>query len=474
MVRMRNLIKRIAKEAENDAGMEVTSINLSGPKLSTLGYGLPDGFSVFVKSVKDYFALSRSSTSTVDGITVVAARGGGRWHRLTSVHEAWAQQLTWHLKPVTGNDENNGATANTAIKTIAELMRRLPRTRINTYTVNLLESISTSEILLLDGLSDFLGYVNFVGIRTQVATGSVTATDAYNSATKQDGTITDSAKANDFWAAHLGRLVVLTSGANVGAWAWVDKNFAGTKKCRVSMFWNMDLFDVVSPQVGDTYAIYTMPIAWGAKTTVTGGTFSWKDIRFALNDDFLLFAAGNNIFQSCDFDVSCHEIGTAGGVTDLLGCRVACQAMAYAGNANLDGCYMKGVLAEAIAQNGASWQIYGGLMVGTRPFPYAGGLINIYGALAIFDISISPIFVRKGGILQLDAVVYGTGMTAPYSVLVQAAGTVICASAGVLPVFNTPSANYAWVDAVEKSLVTMQTGVSYMNPASGAKIVFQA
>jgi hypothetical protein len=408
---------------------------------------------------------------------VVTANGGGFWVREEERDPSWALQPVWHVDAGAGDNDHDGKNPATAIKSITELLKRLPVKREVSYTVFVTGVLDGIDPIVLDGAADYTGYVSFVGVRSQVAVGSVTAFAAYDGATKQDGTITDSSKADDFWSGHVGRLLVLTSGPNAGAWGFVDKSFAGTKKCRHHPLWNNDLFSIVDPAVGDTYAIYTLPVQWNVRTSQFGGQFGWQDITFALEDDFFAISGGVAVFSSCDFDASNHElsVGADTAISDFIACRHACQTNAYGGLANyLDDPYM--TAGDAIAHNGGTWQIgCGGLCVAGRPYAFAGGLIHIaFVDLACFDLvaGSQPVAALRGSTIILDSLVYGTGASSTYTVYIEPGGTVICASTAILPSFNSPATNYAHVGGTDRSLAEMQAG-SFMDPTTGALFAFQ-
>lgn len=440
--------------------------------------GLENGERARVLSNRVTWRLNKFDMLTPAADSVVTANGGGFWVREEERDPSWALQQVWHINADTGDNNQNGVTPGRAIRTVAELLKRLPFRRELTYTVFVTGVMDGIDTIVLDGSADYTGYVNFIGVREQVATGKVTALDAYDGATKQYGTITDATKADDFWSAHLGRLVVLTSGTNPGAWGFIDKSFAGTKKCRHQPLWSNPNFGVVDPGIGDTYAIYTLPVEWNVRTIQLGGLFSWQDIRFAVVDDDIQIGGGGAFFASCDFDAVLHEVGVGAGTgfSDFAGCRHACQINAYGGGANyLDDPYMTGGGAQAIASNGGVWKIWsGGLCIGTRPSSYSGGIVHIAGVdLACFDLGgIPPVFVKRGGTTMLDALVYGTGATSTYTVYIEPGSTLICASAATLPSVDTPATNYAHVGGTDRSLAAMQAG-SFMHPASGALFTFQ-
>jgi hypothetical protein len=89
------------------------------------GGTFPTSSLAFVTTVRSYWTLYRASAAAADGITIVAAIGGGNWLRLDVPHSSWQQQASWFQDPAAGNDENSGLTSMTALKTQEELIRRL-------------------------------------------------------------------------------------------------------------------------------------------------------------------------------------------------------------------------------------------------------------------------------------------------------------------------------------------------------------
>lgn len=89
-------------------------------------YPRDSGTVVYLESFRDLAVYRAASPATVDGVTVFAAYGGvGRWERLCIPHPSWLQQTVWEIDTgAAGNDENDGLTTGTAIKSWEELMRR--------------------------------------------------------------------------------------------------------------------------------------------------------------------------------------------------------------------------------------------------------------------------------------------------------------------------------------------------------------
>jgi hypothetical protein len=103
-----------------------------------------EGSLVFVQTLRDYFSFSATSTLTADSITVVDSTvTTGKWERKKLASDMWAYQSTWYINATTGNDENNGLTSGTALKTHAELQRRLQNAEIKqNTTVNILTDLN--------------------------------------------------------------------------------------------------------------------------------------------------------------------------------------------------------------------------------------------------------------------------------------------------------------------------------------------
>jgi hypothetical protein len=92
--------------------------------------GLPDpGQQAFVQSNGSVWTLTTDTIGVPDGITIVAATGGGpnaQWVRenVSAYEPLYLVQPDWFVNPATGNDEASGAVIGSALKTKAEVFRR--------------------------------------------------------------------------------------------------------------------------------------------------------------------------------------------------------------------------------------------------------------------------------------------------------------------------------------------------------------
>lgn len=284
--------------------MTATVANLAA--LTALPTTAPDdGAIAFVKSLRSWFVLNKSSTATVDGITCVATSTTGRWIRLDVAHPSWLRHANWYVDPVNGNDENDGTAATTTgtvgpMKTMRELTRRLgPKARLappyNASAAAYLVVIHLLDDMPLGGADDLtpswlIGPDVVVWIRGRVKstlrTGTFTAVRAADPANLVPWAITDSSVPTSWTAiaGAVGSRIRITSGTRANNYAWIVKDEGG-KVGRVSPFGSSTILGssdsagpdaqrrfnaIVSPQVGDAYAVETLTrLVVGAFTDIS-------------------------------------------------------------------------------------------------------------------------------------------------------------------------------------------------------------
>lgn len=100
---------------------------LTGPTVDSVPASeLKEGELVFVTSLRCYWRFSPQQSQFEDLITVANNSVGGQFLRDESYHDIkWLEQQKWFLHGSAGNDENDGQTSLTPIKTWSELVRRL-------------------------------------------------------------------------------------------------------------------------------------------------------------------------------------------------------------------------------------------------------------------------------------------------------------------------------------------------------------
>ena len=228
--------------------------------------GLSNGHLIQVVTLRSFFRLDTTSALTADGITIITASGGvGRWLRLEEADLSWAKQATWFQDSVAGNDENNGTSSGTAIKTFFELQRRwgfgglIPQD----VTVNSLTAIPATDSPTVNvRLSDVTSII-FRGTRTVVQSGTITAVTAMSRGTNVFQSIEASALGGTWTALGLvDKVIRLTSGASVGAWSIVMKDLGGANNGAVTNFTTQatptSTLVQVTPGMGDTFEVYTL------------------------------------------------------------------------------------------------------------------------------------------------------------------------------------------------------------------------
>jgi len=245
--------------------------------LKAMGTGkLPDGALVYVQSVKAYFQLNRGSTSTPDDISVVAAAfGSGNWHRRSSdfVGESpWTQQDTWYIDADNGFDENDGATAATALATHAEFERRMGENSLITQPVLVTLLTSIEEVIRLRyRLSGEGSHVRWLGTPQSVlSSGSATAFTAPSNGV--EGFITDAAA--DFTSVQGRRIRFVGTGNPQDPKTFIGPLHGGitAARCAQPVYFATPWF-ALAPQnpVGASYQIEEQASAWGFDLEIDRG-----------------------------------------------------------------------------------------------------------------------------------------------------------------------------------------------------------
>lgn len=206
-----------------------------------------EGAWCWVASVGGWFQLHQGALAT-DGITVVNAfnLAGFQWVRTIQRSIAWEIQPAWFIDPIAGSDEGSGTTNGTALKTLAELSRRLwsaqikqattvtilgnvPSTDTNTWLVTIKLGISLTIGGSLGATTGFGGRA----INNALYSGAVTGFTAASAVPAADDIeLVDAAiTGGSFTAAGLlaeGVLFESTSGAQNGHFFWGAKDLGGT------------------------------------------------------------------------------------------------------------------------------------------------------------------------------------------------------------------------------------------------------
>lgn len=143
-----------------------------------------EGETRFVETVKDWYHFDRNETDrTADGIEIITATGGGFWVREYILDPYWSFQSNWYIDPINGNDENEGNTLLTAIKTRSEYARRTDGTqaRADIFVFITSDLLSTDtrlphrEQISIEGPGTTGFLITYTGTKIPLFTGTLTA-----------------------------------------------------------------------------------------------------------------------------------------------------------------------------------------------------------------------------------------------------------------------------------------------------------
>lgn len=414
-----------------------------------------EGAEVFVQTLEDQFTLHRTNGTVVpDGITVVPPLAGNpragyptaAWYRKEIQSLRWRWQHNWFLDPLAGHDENDGAAAGRALRTYAELQRRVGGTLVlnpDGLDIEVLSDVTEQVSIDMQSPSGVAVVYFHAALPTPLYTGVVSAYTDYDAPTGQDGVLTDNGIPASFTASGLvGHLARVTAGPRAGAEFMVAKDL-GSKQARVSAPIVTPFFETFTGlQAGDTYAVYGNLIKLGANDTpitmeIHGGpgaqlAFQWLELG---NPGIhKVEHKGGGVFLS---GCLVNGLDVDGGHVDsaqLFNCRCVSGCRVNAGSALLVGGMFDGVQARAGARVTAQRAITqdGGW------YAYPTGYITAVDWLAAFDTA-TAMLIGPNALLDLStAQLFGKGI-ASIGVDVQSAGTVVYNSALPLDQLMAPA-----------------------------------
>lgn len=191
---------------------------------------------------------------------------------------AYRSQATWYLDATNGDDDNDGLTAETAIATQAEWLRRTGGAPLVAQTINILSDTSEAMTWRIKNTADTL--VTVVGAKSApLYSGTISAIQNHSSSQNVDGRLTDSGLTGEWMASGLlGKVVVLTSGTWPGWHFWLCSDL-GSKTCRFSRVNNgQGAILQATPSVGNTYTVHSLRTLSG-KHHIEGGSIKFVDLE---------------------------------------------------------------------------------------------------------------------------------------------------------------------------------------------------
>jgi hypothetical protein len=274
----------------------------------------------YVASIHRYFQIVRSDPTLVaDGSTVLSTfSGNGYWVALEIQTLAWSYQSAWYIDPTLGNDENDGSTSTTAIKTWSEFQRRVSLVAVD-MTITILGALTE----VIEGL--FQGYN---GVWTMIIQGSPTTlvtltgttfTDPVRSGAQALGNMSSPDLAS--FTPYNGKMlragaqfvpILGVSGGGVPLLSyWTDESFTTTKPANGTVTEILQLVDVSSIRM----SVVGLKLQIKYLRFTTADTFSGPDITGATFLRYVCCDFACTFFISVDtYLFSCLLSGTGSSI----------------------------------------------------------------------------------------------------------------------------------------------------------------
>lgn len=305
-----------------------------------------------VRSENLYYQYEPDSTATPSDMVLVTANSAagvlaGRWVLMAGMG-GFTTQSIWFIDADTGNDENDGATALTALATWAEFTRRVQVIGANT-TVNILsdlaEPISGSFRGVFDPLTSSIPVLTVVGDPTAAVTGTILATANPDSATNAEGTLTSAAVPD--WTAHIGRIVETTSGAAIRSWAPVLDDAAGTAQIP---FWvqasSLGITSLTLPLAGVDIRVLVLNTVESVSLIGLGEIgFVVRYLRITPGASFVGATTFATQFEACQFASSVFQLGYSPVL--IVGCSLLSGSNFDASTAGMS--FVGGAIGNSVA-----------------------------------------------------------------------------------------------------------------------------
>ena len=410
-----------------------------------------NGTLAWVLSVRDAFEYQSDSALSDDGITIVTPVSNiGRWVRLKLPNEKWARRdSAWHLNADNGDDENDGATEGTALKTHAEFARRVNGLTLVGNPKVVVHTDMPEEFRLevsLNGLAEGAtpGTLTYSGQAVEVLrSGSVTSAIAPNPTTNEPPSLTDNGITD--WTPFLGQRIRLLSsdGTRDGAIAWlVAWSGSAASTVRTSPFMHSagpnDPPTLVTPQGTDQYTVERMPrvtaVDLRVRTLLSTAVCILDSLRLApapigdFPESAIALRGGGSdsryFIQFCELDA--HRVGVDRGT--FLGCRhysTRTEVIYTGDNEILGGTHFSPVhspilMVEAGARLQLSFHhILERMLAGTQ----IRGRLTVGGSLLVFDNGSNAFDIYPGGMFDIGGHLWGGG-NAAVGIAIQKGGLV--------------------------------------------------
>lgn len=247
---------------------------------------------------------------------------GGNW--VVSHGATVLSQLNWEINSTTGNDGNSGAPGDPLL-TWGEFARRIFGKYVAANVDVLIVGNVSADASAIQCFGPASAQIRIHGTPVAAANGGTGAITAFQAMTNTlDAQLADTGAT---WATHTKKRLRLTSGPSVGALAFVEKDL-GAATARVGQFTTTttsssgSTMTAVTPAIGNTYALETLPDTIGAfQIEVLGG------LRILVEDLTILVANG------------IHDFITAGYCTGSASTRAVVKGCIFSGTHNFRSCH---------------------------------------------------------------------------------------------------------------------------------------
>jgi len=286
----------------------------------------PDGTLVFVRSVRDFFVLHKTSALTADDITIADAIGGGQWLRKFTPSVRWLSQAAWFIDPAAADDEGDGSGGD-PLQTHAELGRRAicqGREITQSVTVTIVASLPETDPVEIDVQFPQTSLpqpptIRYVGTATTVRSGTFTGVTALVSGTALP-TITDGVGGS--FAAQIRQRVRMIGGANVGARSWLVRDDGGSMATTSAWWLPSALIGASAPTLSDPttddYVVETFPSVRLSRVKMSEGPIGGLEFIPLVFEDLFVGSINTDapprltnldatLFQGCELSATLHD-----------------------------------------------------------------------------------------------------------------------------------------------------------------------
>jgi hypothetical protein len=411
---------------------------------------IDDGGGVVVKSVFDLWLLDKTKPLAPDGITIAASDDGlGYWFRKCLEDVKWRMQPVWHINPVTGDDENSGATALAPLKSFDEWARRVGNSPLLVSQTIYFDADYTGDCDIRCTTPEGVT-LTLEGTRTVLWQSRITGVQDYAPAANQDGRIADAVVPVSWTASGLVNwLLEILDGAGLRSAGWVVRDLAA-KTCRHSPLFEESAWTVLNTNVGAIYRVVSLTALGGAVRVLADASVRLRYLQLQPVDAMtvaLYVGEGSVSARYCRVE-SLGATCESGGSLDLAGCLVLGSSGAVAREGGVLVLTASAMEARPIAGRSGVVRIalssigqYGaaGLQVGL--LANGGGHLVAGAPYGVFDqptAAGSVIDVDGLGSADVSSYLWGTGNTTDYGLIVRAGGRLTYEPAA-LPLYATPA-----------------------------------